>query len=56
MALLGDGYKRGAGGIDVVREVIMICEGIGSAVGALFFNNLRLKVSNGSTTLFWLDM
>jgi hypothetical protein len=37
------------------REIVNICDGVSSAVESWFPDNLRLKVSNGSSTLFWVD-
>ena len=37
------------------REIVKIRDGVGSAMGTWFSNNLCLKVENGSGTLFWVD-
>lgn len=36
-------------------EVACICDGVGAGEGGWFTDNLRLKVGNGATALFWLD-
>jgi len=37
------------------REIVSISDWFGSAVGSWFSDNLRLRVGNDASTLFWLD-
>ena len=36
------------------REIVNICDGVGSTLGSWFPNNLCLKVDNGISTFFGL--
>lgn len=37
------------------REIVGIRDGVGSAAGSWFSNNLRVNVDNSATTIFWRD-